>query len=177
MARKRRYGPVARRKLIWARNGEGPIAPTATGTALDLLADFRADGGSSLGSTITRTHITLQLFWDDVPPLGVQNQLFVGLLVDQLQLDPSEVPRPAVELHADWMYWKAHPVLPEYSALSAVVGGGTNAALLSTVTIDVKSQRKCEELGQTLWLVLDPTYTGPASVTVQYSSSVLLRLP
>lgn len=176
MARGRRFRPTARRKLIWARNGD-ISAPTAAGDAIDLLADFRADGGSSLGATITRTHLTFQIFWNNYAPVGTANQLFVGLIVDQLQADQSEVPRPAVELHADWMYWKAHPAVPEYSALTSAVGGATTTSLVSTVVIDSKSQRKCEELGQTLWLVLDPTYTGTATATISWSSSVLLKLP
>lgn len=177
MAVRRRYrAGAARRKLIWARSlglDFGTPIPAA-GTAVDLLANFRTDGGSSLGATVTRVRIDLDLVWTiDAATAIPFNQLAVGVIVDQLQADQTEVPRPGVEEHADWMLWRRAGAVPDFSALTGTAGATIN----THHSFDVRSQRKVEELGQTLWMVLDPTYTGSNIVTANANASVLLKLP
>lgn len=179
--RRRKYAPTARRKLIWARRQDlfNPLTNMpAIGEAVDLLSFFRSEGGSSLGATVTRVRLDLTLEWIG-GDTGFQggDQLALGVLVDQLQLAQAEVPRPGVELHADWMYWRRFgpPMVP--SALPVATAAGLATSFLGTMEIDVQSQRKVEELGQTLWLVADPTYTGTTQVRLNANSSVLLRLP
>lgn len=174
--RQRRYAPTARRKLIWAR-GTTDLAPAATGTAIDLLAQFRADGGTTLGATITRVHIGLSLGWTAWVPNSA-DRLYNGVLVDQLDQPEAQVPRPAVEPHADWMWWSAAPVVPTQSALTAASPvPATAVSVFAYDVLDVKSQRKCEELGQTVWYVADPTFNGGTVLDMTITYSVLLRLP
>lgn len=172
MARTRRFRPTARRKLIWARGQDviNPALVPAAGTAADLLAQFRTDGGSSLGCTVTRVLLDLQLVWTN--DITTTDQMAVGLLVDQIQANQLEVPRPGVEPHADWMYWRRTGVAPVDLAITP-----SSTAAQVGLSIDVKSQRKMEELGQTLWLVIDPTFGGTTTLSVTVNSSVLLRLP
>lgn len=174
MAR-RRFRPTARRKMIWARTPTfGFTSIPSTGTAFDLLAAFRTDGGSTLGATVTRVHISLQLNWGEVTQ---DNRMVHGLLVDQLQQAETQVPRPVAEPHADWMYWESAPMLPEFAAATYVPPADPDTRLVASHRIDAKSQRKCEELGQTLWYVLDPSFGASGEVIVQAAASVLLKLP
>lgn len=180
--RRKRFAPTARRKLIWARSldlYQPPAALPAAGTAVDLLAQFRADGGSTLGCTVTRIRMDLsyQISNPGAVNLTSQDMLAVGIIVDQLQANQAEVPRPGVEEHADWMYWRRRAYTTnDFSAVP--YGTGTAPVYLMTEQIDVKSQRKLEELGETLWCVLDPSYsTGAPIVGVNVNCSVLLRLP
>lgn len=174
--RRRRYSAgTARRKLIWARSTSLDAAPApAAGVAHDLLAQFRTDGGSSLGATVTRVRIDYTLVWTlDAATAIPFNQLAVGVIVDQLQLDQTEVPRPGDEEHADWMYWRRHTAVPEFSALTGTAG----VTVTGSWSVDVRSQRKVEELGQTLWFVMDPTYTASNVLSYRANASVLLKLP
>lgn len=178
MARRRRFAPQVRRKMIWARRiGEGAeagVSIPAAGVAFDLLAQFRNDGGSTLGSTVTRVRIDLSLDW--AADFSNVDQLAMGVLVDQLQANQTEVPRPGIEEHADWMYWRRIGVSPLYSAIPLNAAAPTTA-ILTSWEIDVHSQRKMEELGQTLWFVLDPTFAGATTLFATFNSSVLLKLP
>lgn len=172
---RRRFAPTPRRKLVWARNG-GTLEPSATGLAVDLLADFRADGGTTIGATITRVHLSLSMAWNNTTTPQPSNRLILGTIVDQRDQPESQVPRPGVELHADWQHWSVIPMAPEGSGFvssnpAAVVGVQTSHS------VDIKSQRKCEELGDTLWMIADPTYAGSTALNLIWSSSVLLKLP
>lgn len=174
--RRRRYSAgTARRKLIWARSlSLDSTATPAAGVAHDLLAQFRTDGGSSLGATVTRVRIDFTLVWTLAAATDIPfNSLAVGAIVDQLQLDQTEVPRPGDEEHADWMFWKRFSAVPEYSALTGTAG----VTVTAHHAWDIRSQRKVEELGQTLWFVVDPTYTGSNVLSCRANASVLLKLP
>lgn len=180
MARMRRYRPTARRKLIWARRQEvfNPLTNLpAAGEAQDLLSFFRSEGGSSLGATVTRVRVDLSLEWIAGESFNGGDAVAVGILVDQLQLNQLEVPRPGVELHADWMYWRRISPAETVTALPVAATSGVVSTFLGSLVIDVQSQRKIEELGQTLWMVVDPTFTGATALRVVANSSVLLRLP
>lgn len=171
LRRRARMAPP-RRKLIWARSIDvmAPALVPAAGTAVDLLAQFRADGGSTLGSTVTRVLLDFQVLWSN--DITTTDRVGVGVIVDQLQTDETEVPRPGVEPHADWMYWRMTGVSPQDLAITP-----SSTAVQSAWAVDVKSQRRMEELGQTLWLVMDPTFGGATTLSVQCNASVLLRLP
>lgn len=163
--------------MVWARTG-GDLTPPAAGTAVDLLETFRADGGTTIGATVTRTRLSLSLNWGGLVADQTINRLVMGVLVDQRDQPESQVPRPAVELHADWMHWAPYPAVPEYSALTYPgVETPDPVGLLTSLMIDVKSQRKCEELGDTLWAVFDPTFAGVTELNITWSASVLLKLP
>lgn len=164
--------------MVWARTG-GDLTPPAAGTAVDLLETFRADGGSTIGATVTRTRLSLALNWNQLRAGETVTRLVMGVLVDQRDQPEAQVPRPAVELHADWMHWAPYPAVSSGSLAWPTLGEDvTNTA--TSLTIDIKSQRKCEELGDTLWAVFDPTFPGGTPVTelnISWSASVLLKLP
>lgn len=173
-SRGRRFAPTARRKLIWARDEDTALSPVpATGQAHDLLAQFRTDGGSTLGCTVTRVRVDLRLEW-----LGLSRSsaLTLGVIVDQLQSSVLEPPAPGEEPHADWMYWRRVPQIPEFSA-ALQTGDPALTVLHTSLVLDVRSQRKMEELGQTVYICFDPTLAGAGTLGVSWGSSVLLKLP
>lgn len=168
---------MPRRKLVWARQtASGAPTTIATGQAavFDLLATFRAANGGAvpLGSTVTRVRIDMATEYVNIN--GLVGCLTTGLIVDQAlsAANPStEVPEPDSEPHADWMYWRSFFRLPAGDGDLV----GTASAVNVTYEIDVRSQRKMEELGESLfWVVKNST---AASHLVQVSASVLLKLP
>lgn len=173
MAIRRARRPVPRRKLVWARDPivdfGRPVPPG--GFAVDLLASFRALGGETLGSTVTRCHLDVQTFYNDVGAgFACEIGYYCGLIIDQRNQPETEVPRPSTEEHADWMLWRWLPFITP-DDVTTVVDGFTNHYML-----DIRAQRKMEELGETLWFVVQPN-PGDVLGDIRLASSVLLRLP
>lgn len=163
---RRRIAP-ARRKMIWARSVPAIQATVAGSLAVDLLAPFRAQGGDTLGCTITR--VRLDLTWSSAVDAPGLNGFQLGVIKDQLQALQAEVPRPLNEEHADWMAWQFLPTVNPWT--SADVADVLGAHYM----IDVQSQRRMEELGETLYLIMEQTSVAIAQFTL--TSSVLLKLP
>lgn len=166
-----------RRKMVWARQtATGSPSTVAAGQTVvfDLLSQFRAEygGATPLGATVTRARIDLGT--QAIQTAGFVGCLTAGLIVDQAlnAAHPlSEVPDPAVEIHADWMFWRTYFPLP--------AGDGDNLGITGLTTsayeIDVRSQRKMEELGESLFFVV--RNSTASSHLVQVGASVLLKLP
>ncbi len=162
--RQNRVSSLPRRKLVWARRLVSPAAGTPF--AVDLLSGFRdANGGAQpVGSTITRVRGTVQFTHSG--PAAADTGIAWGLVVDRVGLTAGEVPDPYIDPYADWMGWGFIP--------TSIDGGG--ATVTASKEIDVKSQRKMEELGETLWMTFtDNPALSSAQVFVQMS--ILLRLP
>ena len=66
----------------------------------------------------------------------------------------------------DWLAWQPHPHVGADG-----ITGTSNAR-----DIDVRSQRKLDEVGQTLWLAWDQQ-SATVTWTVTFTLSVLLKLP
>lgn len=149
MARTRKRGGYYRgpkRKFIWHREAGGfqPSAdPPAFGS--DLLALFRDQPGAThLGATVMRVRGWIYPIVTDPPP---QQELIAGLRVDTWDqaVDTNRV-SPFQGFDEDWMAW-----FPYYNP----EGIGTNVTgniYASPFAVDVKANRKIEELNQTLWL-------------------------
>jgi len=168
----RRAAP--RRKLIWARQQQ-IVQDIGAGAAVDLLASYRALGGDTLGCSIARVRIDIQYEFGAVSDEG--DFTTFGVIVDQLQADLTEVPRPGEgsEPHADWMYWRTHMATGSGVLLTDGTPGGQ---VQTSFEVDIRAQRKMEELQETLYLVVQPSASQVlAGVDFAYGSSVLLRLP
>jgi len=171
----RRPRAIARRKLIWARTVDFDLS-VAAGAAnrIDLLATFRlANGGAMpIGATVTRIRLSMIVGVTD--GLAFNSSCLMGAIVDQLYADATKVPVPLTDAHADWMYWQR---------LFPVAGPGSSSdqdsagPVTSGYEADVRSQRKAEELGQTLWLVTQHSNAVGATINIRGSASVLLKLP
>ena len=115
-----------------------------------------------LGTTVTRVrgfgnaHVTGAT--DPPSDLGI----LWGLIVDSRRHTAAEVPSPETEEHADWMQWRWQPL---------------NNTPVWDWEVDVKSQRKMEELEETLWLTWSPTGAGLGIDGVTWILSILLKLP
>lgn len=164
-ARGRRSSRGRQRKFVWDRT-LGTIAPPNTG--VDLLAPFRAQPGAThLGATIMRVRgfiIPSEAFTGGA---AVGN---VGLRIDNWNEDPAEVAnQPVLQPDADWMFWGPWNVGIRTAFLEA-----TWNQQASVWSVDVKSNRKLEELNQTLWLFGDQT--GAADRTYTYNLSIGMKL-
>ena len=116
-----------------------------------------------MGVTVTRVRGRVSVQETTGTPTG--DFLGLGLIVEDRNSLASEIPHPYADEHADWMAWMP---LTAYGQDGIT---GSRAAF----EIDVRSQRKMDEVGQTLWLSLDAAVTSTFSVIV--SLSVLLKLP
>ena len=83
----------------------------------------------------------------------------LGLIVEDRNSTAAEVPKPFADEHADWLAW-----MP----LSRVGLDGITGTFNSW-EIDVRSQRRMDEVGQTLWLTMDAAVTSTWSATVVLS--------
>jgi hypothetical protein len=158
-----RFAPP-RRKLVWANQS---ISNTAfldnTLQQEDLLAAFRAAGGSMQGATVTRTLITLRFSTDAAP--GPDDNLSVGLV--KATTSAPDVPDVVLEPFADWALNDRL-----YTGANGQVGVADGANLGRW---DIRSQRKLDEVGETWWLIYKKL--GGGSGTVHAKIRTLLKLP
>lgn len=167
----RRGTRSSRRKLVWARGVN--ISPGETVRSYDLLANWRTamDWGSTPGVTIRRIRMDVTAMGSDFSDYEAgfaPNLPVLGLIVWSQDTAPEDLPDPVDTegRHSDWMSWG------QYSPLAQ---GGNSAQF----TVDVKSQRKLEEMRQTVWLVRDTVgQVGAENTTLfRINTSVLLALP
>jgi len=167
VARRRQFqarGP--RRKRSWARatgalTGITNAAPQQT----DLLSTYKAVAGLNAVNGLTVARIRGNLDWGRSAGAGVRPSVTLGIKVDGFAVeavDMAPVDFLAGGAHQDWMYWETGFSYPGLTT--------------GRMSIDVKSMRKIDELGDTLWLVaecLNPADTYELS----FGFSVLVLLP
>lgn len=167
MARRRVGRANQRRKFVWDRTFGALEAPN---TGEDLLAGFRSQpGGTHLGATVTRIrgYIIPSEAFSTVAAAGV-----AGIRVDTWNEDPAEPDnQPVNQPDADWMAWLPWNVGATATAKDMQVSWNHNASLW---TVDIKAQRKLEELNETLWLFGDQD--GGATRSYFYNLSIGLKL-
>lgn len=171
MAGRRVVSRGTSRKLVWARTNVTLQPLGGLHAGVDLLDTFRSQGGSSLGATVTRVRGAFSY-----TPGGVAlvNSALMGLYVDSVGLAPTDVADPFTVTGEDWMAWNYIPVVP----LGATLGTNTpDVDPVNSWELDVRSQRKVEELQQTLYFVLHNFGGAADQFSITGSVSVLLRLP
>lgn len=170
---------MARRKLIWVRMlpAMTSITSSATGEfaeSQDLLQTFRTQAGITagpVGLTIIRTR--MHIFANNSPALLTNPHFVAGIRVmDTTENTAAETLAnpyiPANDPHADWMCLEPF-----------AVSGGAGVPNINHY-VDVRAQRKLDELGQTLTLIVGSVAPGgPISTTANLSicTSVLVALP
>lgn len=168
MARRRNsrgFNRQVRRKFVWDRTfGSVPVG-TGGPFGVDLLANFRAQPGAThLGATVTR--IRGMIIPSVTPPVGG----VVGFRIDSWNediLDPDNAPTEQPD--EDWLGW-----LPWQVNADSVQEAATWNPDASMWAVDIKSQRKLEELNQTLWMLFTAPSVG--TITYSYNLSVGLKL-
>jgi len=125
-----------RRKLVWAQTTLTDTAfAVTTNRTTDLLAGFIAAGGSTQGVTVMRIHCAYSFRSADVQVNG--SRLVQGFCIGNDGNDPVTAP------HSDWLTNVSHFVGRGHGLLT---GGTPNVG-----EIDVRSKRKCDEVGDTLF--------------------------
>jgi len=143
-------------------------AANANATNIDLLTLIKA-GGSTLGTTVMRSHLQM-----DVTSTVTLNDTWLwGLLVETndeivTSVSTTSCANPLNTPSADWMMWRREIAAPTYRP-------GTSNRL----EVDLKAKRKVEELNQTLLYsqVCDSVAAGGRPLTVRVHGRVLLALP
>jgi hypothetical protein len=174
MARNRRRTPTRYRaplrQFIWARYATSLIVPTEGGINRDILEDFEAEYGADLvGATVVRIRGIIALS----TPSGEQGSDVVvaaGIRVYGERNTPSNSdnlasePGPFSGPHADWMMYKP------------IFMGTTLGYVEREVEIDVKANRKIEELGQSLMISLEQDSAASTAANTAYDAFVNLSL-
>jgi len=156
-----------RRKLVWAQTTLTDTAfAVATNRTTDLLAGLVAAGGSTQGCTIMRIHCSFVT-------TSVQAAVFGSRLVQGFAVRSTTADNPVTAPFADWML-NATKYAGDNGAASVA------AAAVNAGTYDIRSKRKCDEVGQTLfhsmvWVL----GAGGAETTASYQAQfrVLIALP
>jgi hypothetical protein len=177
MARRHRLGPwhagAVARRTTWARSQQ--TVSIATGTAfdnVDLLANFRADGGTTDGCTVARIHFRMNTTSAMTPGDAFGFGIFRGQNTD-VGTSVVGAPNPTSDPYEDWLYWTVFGAQVSAGSGPGYFPGGAGAPY----EIDVRAKRKIPQLQQTLiasWGLVTVT-TSP--LVVQFSASVLLMLP
>lgn len=181
---RRSSGRSRRRSLQWAREfvAQQQFTPTNSAVFDDLLSDFQTVlGADANGTTVTRIRGEVGLQWNlaagaspafrsidlgirvaDVAPL-------VGTDAEQIQYLPTSRP------YSDWMF--ARRFLVTGTAVDAPADARVNA--IKYVDIDIKSQRRVDELQQSLFAFTGTGLAVPAGETasIAYDLHILLRKP
>lgn len=161
----RRSGRVSvrSRKFIWARRTVNQVAAAAGPTWINVLDQFETElGAQVLGVTVMRIRGTL---WFE-PAAASDAHMAAGFLVDADENISDGVDEgPFDEPHKNWMAYE--PVL---------FSSADTQYQVHRWDIDVKSNRKMEELGQGFAFVFD-NQLAATTVQIRGVVSVGLKLP
>jgi len=158
-----------RRRTTWATFVQAiNLGTDGAYVTVDLLANFRAAGGTTAGCTILRTH----LLWSATAGFASPGDFFAhglyrGQTVDVSASPAPQAPNPVTDLYEDWMLWEER-VADNEGALTQY--GVANGA------IDLRAKRKIPELHMTYLYVITRGHST-ATATVQVTGRVLLALP
>jgi hypothetical protein len=157
------------RQTTWATvEATASIAAANGFQTLDLLSNFKADGGTQQAVTITRTHLRI------IPTAGVQaagNNFHVGLIRGQMSdvgTNIAGAPTPAAQPYEDWLLWD-HLFTDQTASLDAFSG--------TQLHYDLRSQRRLEELQMNYNLVIDVPASAVFPAVFMITGRVLLKLP
>ena len=177
MARRRGRGfrRQVQRKFVWDRTF-GFLPTTSAGPfGVDLLAGFRGQPGAThLGATVTR--IRGVIYPELSTPLeGAFLLGRIGFRIDSWNEDPAELTnQPQEQPDEDWMGWLPYFIDGSQTPNSPNVATWNSQA--NAWAVDIKSQRKLEELNQTLWMFVSAP-PGADAINYNYDLSVGLKLP
>lgn len=169
MATRRRTGSsTTRRKLVWARHSTtGATVSTVLPIKVNLLDQFETRYGANLlGATVTRIR-GLIVCGNNISP-SATGQLKFAARIGAASEVGGDLNDPVTQPYLDWMLWEP------FSYLSLPDTPQTVDSMALSRVIDVKSQRRLEELDQELQM-----WVAASSTTFAFSwdLSILLKLP
>jgi hypothetical protein len=158
-----------RRRTTWARF-QFVLVEAAPGDfqTVDLLSQFKADGGVTQGVTIGRTHVDLAV--SSVGTNDPGDQFAWGIMRGQITdvgINVAGAPAPSTHPYEDWAWWDQ---LSCDTDAHYFPGGG------NVYRLDLKSMRKLPELQMGYNLVME-NISAAANFAVSVTGSVLLLLP
>ena len=158
-----------RRSRVWARHNQ-IVSPVAAGNATDILNSyFTAYGTTNAPPGVTIGGVMLDYgVVQTSTRVSSTDGLNIGLIVTNEDV-PAQVPTPAVDIHADWMWWQWLPAPGSASGASSSTFNSLGGPLR------LKSRRRMQELGQRLWLVWQAD--GTTTYDVRFRTSTLLLMP
>lgn len=174
---------VARRKLQWATfsnvGGEGlEFSDTNMASPANALTDFETAQGSDVSSA-TITRIRGHVWW---VPAATAVQEYTGLALgfmiwnssDASTLTDAQQANRLNQPYRDWMYYKRIQ-----TASAAADLGVTTTGWQNELDVDIKSQRKFDELNETLYFFagLTDSIGDGNSIRVFYDFRILLKRP
>ena len=132
-------------------------------------------GATHLGATVTRIR---GYVWPDAvggeAPANPYLAGAIGFRIDAWNEDPLDVDNnPFAQPDEDWMGWLPYfHYRPVGADLRSEITWNAQA---SPYAVDIKAQRKLEELNQTLWMFFTPP--GEGVITYNWDLSIGLKLP
>ena len=167
----RRSSGVARRRTVWATTTTTvSVAAANAYTVADLLSQYRAVvGADTAGATIARAHLRFSI---TAGMTAIGNNLAYGIIVTNPNDEGASVagaPRPAADLHDDWMWWEWRYV--------DVSGFIANEGAVAQWEVDLKGKRKMHQVGQTLAVAVQVPASAAFPVVIQVTGRILLMLP
>jgi len=172
-ARRQRFqrgSGASRRPTTWARYTNTNISFAAANAyqTLDLLSNFKTDGGVQQGVTTMRT--ILRYTW--LAPAPAEGDTFaVGIIRGQntdLGASIAGAPDPINDPYEDWAYWAQHV---------ADNNGLFFEHHANQLFIDLRSMRKLPELQMSYNVVLKVVSAPSFPATMSLTASTLLKLP
>jgi hypothetical protein len=160
-----RRGAAPRRRRQWARTSVNDESILAGGTAqfnLTNVWELAMGGALPVGVTIGRVRLDLEFARTTTP--GDPDSFFGGILVAPRTVDTVDI-APGTNPHLDWMWWRK---------MHVGEGGGADVDL-TFVSVDVKSMRRMDEIGQGLFFVVE--LAGTLAGTLDFGASSLMVLP
>ncbi len=169
--RSSRASGSARRRTVWATTTTTvSVAAANAYTVSDLLSQYRAVvGADTAGATIARAHLRFSI---TAGMTAIGNNLAYGIIVtnpNDVGASVAGAPRPAADLHDDWMWWEWRYV--------DVSGFIADSGAVAQWTVDLKGKRKMHQVGQTLAVVVQVPASAVFPAVVQVTGRILLMLP
>jgi hypothetical protein len=144
------------------------LAAVADWATIDLLADFKADGGVQQAVTVARTHLILTVHNSTTNDPG--DQFAWGLIRGQNSDVGASIPgapRPSLDSYEDWLLWET---------LTADTAGKYYPGNGNTWRYDLKAMRRLEELQMSYNAVFE-SISAAATFDIQITGRILLMLP
>jgi hypothetical protein len=155
--------PRTRRKRVWADYRTITVTSTAAGVVGvdDLLTSYRTAGGSTQGVTIAAIYLNVSV----AGMVAGADFMAYGIYVDDRARLSTEVSQPEADPNEDWMI---------NTVVRTHFTGATADSMVNASWV-IRSKRRCDEIGQTLWLVHVPSVAaGNAGHIVQCRTLLLL---
>lgn len=177
---------LPKRNMFWARSfGTVALGSDNTATQAGLLNSFNEEFGASLfGFTVTRIRGYWTHYTPDVEEPSTTYHMSLGIRTDeridagQADTDPEQLQRsPFEDPYSDWMYARnsvgIRPSPGDLTSTGVQLG-------LNKEQVDIKSQRKLSELGESLYMVaehnLEPEL-AEVGVVLIWDFHILLKQP